>query len=79
MTALDDLVDQLESIAAQLSDLALDRLRAASDSSADGGEPDPALVVEERRLLRARRAVEKAAAILRQVGHQVEGAPSHLD
>jgi hypothetical protein len=50
--------ERLEGIAEELADLALARLRAA----VDGDEPDAA--AEERRLTRARRAVEKAVAIL---------------
>jgi predicted nucleic acid-binding Zn-ribbon protein len=51
---------RLESLAEELADLALDRLREASES-ADARER---LVAEERRFTRARRAVEKAAAVL---------------
>ena len=43
----------------QLLILALDRLRAAVDGDADAA-------AEERRITRARRAVEKAANLLRQ-------------
>lgn len=50
--------ERLEGIAEELADLALARLRAAVDRD----EPDAA--AEERRLTRARRAVEKAVAIL---------------
>ena len=55
---LDHLRERLEVIAEELADLAIDRLRAAVDGDTDA----PA---EERRLTRARRAVEKAAAHLR--------------
>jgi hypothetical protein len=58
---LEELAGRLDSLAEDLADLALDRLRAAA---ADGDDPAPA-VAEERRLTRARRAVEKAAALLR--------------
>ena len=44
-------------ISEELADLALDRLRESIDSGA-------AAPVDERRLTRARRAVEKAAALL---------------
>ena len=54
---LDDLRNRLEAIAEELADLALDRLRAAVDGAA-------AATAEERRLTRARRAVEKAAGLL---------------
>ena len=49
---------RLEAIAEELADLALDRLRESIDA---GGSELP---VDEKRLTRARRAVEKAAAIL---------------
>ena len=57
---MDDVRERLEGIAEELADLALDRLRQAAD---DPDERDR-LVAEERRLTRARRAVEKAAALL---------------
>jgi hypothetical protein len=53
-----DIRERLEVIAEELADLALERLR---ESIADGGDELP---VDERRLTRARRAVEKAAHIL---------------
>ena len=49
---------RLESIAEELADLAMLRLR----ESIDGGGTE--LPVDERRLIRARRAVMKAAAML---------------
>lgn len=57
---LDDIRSRLEAIAEELGDLAIQRLRDSIDA---GGTELP---VDERRLTRARRAVEKAAAILRQ-------------
>jgi hypothetical protein len=56
--------DQLEVISATLADLALHRLWRASESLQAGESPDPALVAEEKRITRARRAVEKAAQLL---------------
>lgn len=53
-----DIRERLEAIAAELADLAIERLRDSIDA---GGTELP---VDERRLTRARRAVEKAAAIL---------------
>lgn len=58
--SVEDLRDRLSGIAEELADLALERLRAAV---ADGGER-PAAAGLERRLTRARRAVEKAVAVL---------------
>ena len=54
---LDHLRERLEGIADELADLAIDRLRAAVEGEADAA-------AEERRITRARRAVEKAAALL---------------
>jgi hypothetical protein len=53
-----DIRERLEAIAEELADLAIERLRESIDA---GGNELP---VDERRLTRARRAVEKAAAIL---------------
>lgn len=53
-----DLRERLERIAEELADLAIERLRESIDA---GGSELP---VDERRLTRARRAVEKAASIL---------------
>lgn len=53
-----DIRERLQGIAEELADLALERLRESIDA---GGTELP---VDERRLTRARRAVEKAAAIL---------------
>ena len=54
---LDHLRERLEGIAEELADLAIDRLRAAVDG-------DERAAAEERRITRARRAVEKAAGLL---------------
>lgn len=51
--------DRLEAVAADLDDMAFDRLRAAV---ADGELTRP---VEDKKLMQARRAIEKAAVILR--------------
>ena len=53
-----DIRARLQAIAEELADLAIERLRESIDA---GGSELP---VDERRLSRARRAVEKAAAIL---------------
>lgn len=53
-----DIRARLEAIGEELADLAIERLRESIDA---GGSELP---VDERRLTRARRAVEKAAAIL---------------
>jgi len=54
----DDIRVRLEAISEELADLAIVRLRDSIDA---GGTELP---VDERRLTRARRAVDKAAAIL---------------
>jgi hypothetical protein len=61
----DDIRARLETIAEELADLALVRLRGAID----GGGTEAA--ADERRLTRARRAVEKAIVLL---GHADEQA-----
>ena len=54
----DDIRARLESIAEELADLAILRLRESIDA---GGHELP---VDEKRLTRARRAVEKAVVLL---------------
>ena len=61
---LEELAARLAGIADSLADLALDRLRRATDAVRAGGEPDPVLVAEEKRITRARRAVDKATQLL---------------
>lgn len=55
------LADRLAAVAADLDDLAFDRLREAV---ADGERARP---VEDRELMKARRAIEKAVQVLRQL------------
>jgi hypothetical protein len=59
-TDLEDVRSRLDSLAEELADLALDRLREA----AEAGDDRDRLLAEERRLTRARRALEKAASLL---------------
>lgn len=54
----DEIRSRLQSISEELADLAIQRLRESIDA---GGHELP---VDERRLTRARRAVEKAIGIL---------------
>jgi hypothetical protein len=54
----DDIRRRLETIGEELADLAIERLRESIDA---GGTELP---VDERRLTRARRAVEKAVVLL---------------
>jgi hypothetical protein len=60
----DDIAERLAGIADELADLALDRLHRASDSVRSGGQPDPSVIAEEKRITRARRSVEKAVRLL---------------
>ncbi len=57
----DEFVGRLESIAADLDELAFDRLREAV---ADGEVARPAA---DKQLMQARRAIEKAADLLRRI------------
>jgi len=61
----DDIRTRLEGIAEELADLAIVRLRESIDA---GGTELP---VDEKRLTRARRAVEKAIGILKEPGSDV--------
>ncbi len=54
-------VERLDAIAADLDEVAFDRLREAV---ADGEVKRP---VDDKKLMQARRAIEKAAAVLRQL------------
>ena len=56
--SVEDIHARLEAIAEELAELALNKLR---ESIEDGR---PAAAADERRLTRARRSVEKAAALL---------------
>ena len=64
MPDLEELAVRLGSIAEDLADAALDRLRSNADMVRAGGVPDPELTAEEKRITRARRAVEKAAGLI---------------
>jgi hypothetical protein len=59
MTDIERLADRLESIVADLDEIAFDRLREAA---ADGATTRPA---SDKELVKARRAAEKAMHILR--------------
>jgi hypothetical protein len=65
---LETLADELALVAQRLSEVAIARLQAAADGA--DAEAAEAAVELERRINRARRSVEKAAAIL---------APPRLD
>ena len=59
MTRFEELADQLEALGAELDELSFDLLQQAV---ADGATARPA---EDKRITQARRAVEKAARLLR--------------
>jgi hypothetical protein len=61
MTRYEDLAERLEAIGAELDELSFDLLQQAV---ADGATQRPAV---DRTLTQARRAVEKAAGLLRQL------------
>lgn len=61
MGEYDNLVERLESVAADLDEISFDRLREAV---ADGEVARPAA---DKKLMQARRAIEKAAGVLRQL------------
>lgn len=68
----DDLADRLDAIAEELAERALDALREAVERG-DERRPD-----DERRLTQARRAVEKAAHLVRSLDHP-HGPPADDD
>ena len=59
-----DIAERLSAIGEELADVAIERLRTASESVRAGGDPDPAVLAEEKRITRARRSVERAALLL---------------
>jgi hypothetical protein len=61
---LADIAERLSAIGEELADVAIDRLRQASESVRSGGDPDIRLMAEEKRITRARRSVERAAGLL---------------
>jgi hypothetical protein len=73
--AVADLADRLDGLLEELSDMALDALRLASAGDPDSAETGEALALE-RRLLKARRALERSVAALRE---RPRGARDSLD
>jgi hypothetical protein len=61
MSDYHSLIDRLESVAADIDEIAFDQLREAV---ADGAVERPAA---DKKLMQARRAIEKAATLLRQL------------
>ncbi len=58
-----DMAERLEGMVEELTDMALDALRRAGSGDPDSAEAGEALAAE-RRILRARRALEKAVVAL---------------
>ena len=63
--AMLELADRLEGVMEELGDMAIDALRRASSGDPDSAEAGEALALE-RRVLKARRGLEKAIAALRE-------------
>ncbi len=63
--AVADLAERLDGLLEELGDMALDALRLASAGDPDSAETGEALALE-RRLLKARRALERSVAALRE-------------
>jgi hypothetical protein len=61
--AMVEMAERLEAMLEELTDMAIDALQRASSGDPDSAETGEALAVE-RRVLKARRALEKAVAAL---------------
>ena len=66
MSDLNSLADRLAAIVEELDEIAFDRLRLAA---ADGKRERPS---DDRELTKARRAVEKAVAVLRSIDESTD-------
>ncbi len=63
--AVAELAERLEGVLEELTDMALDSLRRASSGDPDSAETGEALALE-RRILKARRALERCVAALQE-------------
>jgi len=63
--AMASMAERLEGIVEELTDMAIDALRRASSGDPDSAETGAALAME-RRILKARRALERAVAALQE-------------
>jgi hypothetical protein len=62
-----EMANRLEGMVEELTDMALDALRRATSGDPDALEAGEALATE-RRIVRARRALEKSIAVLQEPG-----------
>ncbi len=69
--AVEDLAARLDGLLEELGDMALDALRLATAGDPDSAETGEALALE-RRLLKARRALERSVAALREGSRSAE-------
>ena len=65
--SMEEIAERLEGVVEEMTDMALDALRRATSGDPDSLEAGEALAVE-RRIVRARRALEKSIAVLREGG-----------
>jgi hypothetical protein len=71
--ALAELAERLDGVLEELTDMALDALRLASAGDPDSAETGEALA-KERRILKARRALERCVAALREGKRAARGS-----
>lgn len=65
--AMADMAERLEGMIEELTDIALDALRRAAQGDPHSAEAGEAIAVEQR-IVRARRAIEKAVSVLAPAG-----------
>jgi hypothetical protein len=68
--AMADVASRLEGVIEELTDIALDALRRGSQGDPHSAEAGEAIAIE-RRIVRARRSIEKAVSVLAPAGGSV--------